>query len=158
VFTCFIDFIKEFDCVNHWKLFNKLLDDEIDIKIVNILVYWYTKQEMCVRWLTTLSSFFTIGNGTCQGGVLSPYLFSRYIRKLLSELEAARRVGCCVGGQLINVLAYADDNVLLLDAPSWKGLQQLLSVLEKHSASIDITCNAKKQSVWYLNQNNVQKS
>jgi len=75
-----------------------------------------------------MSSFFNIGNGTRQGGVLSPYLFSRYIRELLSELEAAR-VGCCVGGQLINVLAYADDIVLL--APSWKGLQQLLSVLEK---------------------------
>ena len=56
--------------------------------------------------LYNIYSFFTIGNGTRQGSVLSPHLFSRYIRELLSELEAAR-VGCCVGGQLINVLAYA---------------------------------------------------
>jgi len=32
----------------------------------------------------------------------------------------------------------------MLLAPSWKGLQHLLSILEKHSASIDMTCNAKK--------------
>ena len=42
----------------------------------------------------------------------------------------------------INVLAYADDIVLL--APSWNALQQLLSVLEMHIADIDMICNVKK--------------
>jgi len=92
------------DCVNYWKLFNKLLDDKIDINIVSILCYWYTKQELCIRWLTIMSSFFTIGNGTRQGGILSPYLFSRYIRELLSELETSC-IGCNIGGVYINVLA-----------------------------------------------------
>jgi len=127
--------------VNYWKLFNKLLDDKIDINVVNVLCYWYTKQELCIRWLNSISSFFTIGNGTRQGGILSPYLFSRYIRELLLELETSR-VGCNIGGIYINVLAYADDLVIL--APSWRGLQHLLSVLHKHSANIDMTCNSKK--------------
>ena len=141
VFASFIDFTKAFDCVNYWKLFNKLLDDKIDMQIVKLLTYWYTRQELCVRWITALSSFFSIGNGTRQGGVLSPYLFNRYIRELLRELEGTL-VGCCVGNMLVNVLAYADDIVLL--APSWRGLQCLLSLLEKHSVSIDLTCNVKK--------------
>ena len=34
VFTCFMDFSKAFDKVNYWKLFNKLLDDRIDVNIV----------------------------------------------------------------------------------------------------------------------------
>lgn len=51
-------------------------------------------------------------------------------------------VGCNIGGIFINVLAYADDIVLL--APSWNALQQLLSVLEMHIADIDMTCNVKK--------------
>jgi len=28
MFSCFIDFTKAFDKVNHWKLFLKLLDDQ----------------------------------------------------------------------------------------------------------------------------------
>jgi len=34
-------------------------------------------------------------------------------------------IGCNVGGTYVNILAYADDNVLL--APSWKGLQHLIN-------------------------------
>jgi len=54
VFACFIDYNKAFDSVNYWKLFNKLLDDKIDINIVSILCYWYTNQEL---WLASMSSF-----------------------------------------------------------------------------------------------------
>jgi len=111
VLACFIDYTNAFDCVNYWKLFSKLLDDKIDTNIVSILCYWYTKQELCIRWLTSLSSFFTMGNGTRQGGILSPYLFSRYIRELLLELETSR-VGCNIGGIFINVLAYEDSAFL----------------------------------------------
>jgi len=144
VFACFTDYTKAFDCVNYWKLFSKLLDDKIDTNIASILCYWYTKQELCIRWLTSLSSFFTMGNGTRQGGILSPYLFSRYIRELLLELETSR-VGCNIGGIFINVLAYADD--IVTSALSWRGLQQLLTVLYKHSTKIDMTCNNKKNSL-----------
>jgi len=34
---------------------------------------------MYVKWNSVVSDCFTITNGTRQGGVLSPYLFSRYI-------------------------------------------------------------------------------
>jgi len=76
---------------------------------------------------------------TRQGGILSTYLFSRYIRELLLQLETTH-VGCNIGGVYINVLAYADDNIVIL-APSWRGLQQLLSVQYKLSTNIDMTCN-----------------
>jgi len=141
VFACFIDFTKAFDHVNYWKLFNKLLDDHIDGNIVGILAYWYSHQEICVRWHNTLSKWFTMGNGTRQGGVLSPGLFSRYIRDLLSALVTTH-VGCNVGGIFYNVLAYADDLVLL--APSWTALQRLLNVFSVHIDEIDMTCNVKK--------------
>ena len=58
-----------------------------------------------------LSQFFTLGNGTRQGGVLSPWLFARYIRDLLKEVVTSR-IGCNTGGLFINILAYADDIVL----------------------------------------------
>jgi len=49
VFTCFVDITKAFDSVNYWKLFNKLLDDGIDV------AFWHSNQKICVRWQNTLS-------------------------------------------------------------------------------------------------------
>jgi hypothetical protein len=66
VFTCFLDFSKAFDKVNYWKLFNKLLDDKYDSRIVKLLAYWYSHQEACVRWHNNMSQFFTIGVSTRQ--------------------------------------------------------------------------------------------
>ena len=43
---------------------------------------------------------------------------------------------------MINVLAYADD--LVLCAPSWLALQQLLNVLSVHIKDINMTCNVNK--------------
>ena len=36
VLACFIDFSKAFDNVNYWKLFNKLLDDNVNIFIARL--------------------------------------------------------------------------------------------------------------------------
>ena len=141
VFASFVDFVKAFDYVNHWKLFLKLLQDNVDVNIVSLMAFWYANQQLCVRWMATFSRFFTTTNGTRQGGILSPYLFSRYIRELLSELVQTG-CGCCIGGVMLNVLAYADDIVLL--APSWRAMQDLLHFLNKLSTNIDMTCSTKK--------------
>ena len=93
----------------------QLLDDGVDLSFVRILVYWYTNQQARVRWNNTVSSKFFINNGTKQGGVLSPYLFTRYVRNLLTSV-AECGIGCCVGGLFTNIFSYADDMILL--APS----------------------------------------
>jgi len=72
VFVCFADFSKAFDKVNYWKLFKQLLDNGLSHLILSLLAYWYSHQRVCVLWRDTLSSSFVIGNGTKQGGVLSP--------------------------------------------------------------------------------------
>jgi hypothetical protein len=141
IFTCFVDFSKAFDRVNYWKLFNKLLDDNVDCNIVALLAVWYSKQSVCVRWKNTTSKPFNIGNGTRQGGLASPYFFTRYIRELISAV-ALSNVGCNLGGVFYNILAYADDIVLL--APSWKALQMLINVLNRYAQDIDMMCNIDK--------------
>jgi len=52
------------------------------------------------------------------------------------------RVGQIIGGMLCNVLAYADDIVLL--APMWRGLQHLISVLERHSIGVSKVTRKKR--------------
>ena len=87
VFTCLIDFSRAFDKVNYWKLFHMLLDDEVDCDVVAVLAAWYSKQSTCIRWKTTVSSSFSVGNVTRQGGLLSPYFFTRYIRDLIANVS-----------------------------------------------------------------------
>jgi len=53
---------------------------------------------------------------------------------------------------MVNILAYADDLVLL--APSWRALQQLLDKLHVTAGDIDMCCNSKK-TVQQLSTQNV---
>jgi len=75
----------------------KLLDDNIAVNLAAVLACWYSHQQISVRWKTVLSEPFLLGNGIRQGGVLSPYLFSRYIRELLAEVVSSN-IGCNIGG------------------------------------------------------------
>jgi hypothetical protein len=141
VFLCFVDFSKAFDKINYWKLFLKLLDDTVNTGIVALLAFWYSNQSSRIRWKSTLSDAFTNGNGTRQGGILSPYFFTRYIRELILEVLHCN-VGCNIGGIFCNILAYADDIVLL--APSWGALQCLINLLNSCAIDIDMSCNVAK--------------
>ena len=63
VFACFSEASKAFDKINHYTLFQKLLDRETPIILVRILLFWYTKQAMCVKWGNCMSDFFTYLTG-----------------------------------------------------------------------------------------------
>ena len=60
VYSCFLDASKAYDRVNHWTLFQKLLKRLISVIIVRILMFWYSNQNLCMKWGTQTSSFFTI--------------------------------------------------------------------------------------------------
>ena len=87
VFTCFLDASKAFDKINHYTLFQTLLDRETPIILVRILLlFWYTKQTMCVKWRNCMSDYFYVSNGVRKGGILSPKLYSVYVDDLSDYL------------------------------------------------------------------------
>ena len=144
VFPSFIDFSKGFDLVDYWLLFSELLDSKPTAKCfmaTRVLAFWYCHQSSVARWQSVFSSSFSISNGVRQGGILSPFLFRFYIRKLIHKLTQSG-IGCYMMNRFENLLAYADDLVLL--APSWQALQNLLHILEKASKEISMICNTKK--------------
>jgi len=148
VFASFVDFSKAFDKVNYWTLFKQLIDDEVNRQLVALLEFWYSHQQATVVWLNTQFSPFCVGNGTKQGGILSPFLFTRYIRPLLAVISSSN-VGCNIGGTAVNIFAYADDIVLL--APSWHALQDLLLLLDKCCKELGKLCNTNKTKCMILN-------
>ena len=81
-------------------------------------------------------------NGVRQGGNLSPKLFNVYIDSLLSAVREMR-IGCSIGSCAINIIAYADDIVLL--APGRSALQTLVTRCEQIALDLDIVFNTKKQ-------------
>ena len=99
--SCFLDASKAYDRVNHWTLFKKLLKGGISVIIVRILLFWYSKQEICIKWRNETSSCFTISNGVRQGGILSPVLFSIYMDDL-SVLLSRSGIGCHIDDLCIN--------------------------------------------------------
>jgi len=151
VFCCFVDFSKAFDNVDYWLLFCKLLDynkSDICLISVRLLAYWYSHQQMCVQWQNCHSTCFNIANGVRQGGVLSPFLFRVYIRELINSVVKSK-TGCYIAGVCVNLLAYADDIVLL--SPSWHGLQKLLNVIEKAATVVGMSFNTNKTVCMVVN-------
>ena len=78
-------------------LFTKLLDRRMPAIVVRTLIYVYEEQQAWVRLGKARSKSFGIANGTWQGSVLSPALFSVYMDDLGIRLRQAG-VGCHVVG------------------------------------------------------------
>ena len=138
---------KAFDMVNHHKLFEKLVKLKFPRMLVKLLIFWYSTQMVNVRWKSTVSSSFLMRNGTRQGSILSPYLFSVYMRDISSALNQSG-IGCHVGGNSCNIIFYADDMVIL--APSWESLQRLLNLAAHVVHGIEMTFNASKSVAMIL--------
>ena len=144
VFACFIDFNKAFDLVDYWILFSKLIETNCSatcFAATRLLAYWYSNQQMFVRWQNCSSVCFRITNGVRQGGILSPFLFRVYMRDLITKVTSLN-IGCSYANNILNLLAYADDMVLL--APSWHALQSLLLVVNDAAVKINMSFNTKK--------------
>ena len=75
------------------------------------------------------SSPFKLTNGTRQGSVLSPVLFSVYLDDLLKELRKLQ-LGCHIGGCWFGACGYADDLILL--APNREVLQKMVQVCQNY--------------------------
>ncbi|XP_026316031.1 uncharacterized protein LOC113227355 [Hyposmocoma kahamanoa] len=78
------------------------------------------------------------------GGLTSPKLFNLYINGLIEQLSGAR-VGCSIGGRVINNISYTDDMVLL--SPSVRALRRLLKICEQYAVAHELRYNAKKSEL-----------
>jgi len=106
------------------------------------------------RWQNISSAFFTITNGVRQGVISSPFLFRIYIRDLIDRVTTLN-LGCNIAGTVINLLAYADDMVVL--APCWQALQSLLLAVEDAASKINMSFNTKKTVCMVFNPYNRRK-
>ena len=109
------DYAKDFDCVDHNKLWNILDEMEILDYITCLLRNVYAGQEATVR-THGKTGWFQIGKAMYQNCILSPCLLSLYAEYIMRNAgldEAQARIK--VAGRNINNLRYADDTTLMAE-------------------------------------------
>ena len=127
VHCAMVDLTKAFDKVNYGKLMRKLRDSTLPKQIVDTMGYMFMNTYVNVQFAGVTSDPWKVGNGTRQGSVISPLLFSYYINEMTNCISDMHE-GCTLAGVKFNIICYVDDIALL--APSRIGLESLLETLE----------------------------
>ena len=97
IYSCFIDYAKAFDCVDHHNLWKILKEMGIPDHLTCLLRNLYAGQEATVRTRHGTTDWSQIGKGVRQSCILSPCLFNlcaEYIMKNagLDEAQAGIKI------------------------------------------------------------------
>ena len=105
---CTLDVTKAFDRLNIYGLVPKLVERKVPKSVIKIILNWYGKSSILVKWHDVLSNFVQLSHGVRQGGVLSPILFALYVDEMLCKLNNSN-LGCKFEGFPLAAIMYADD-------------------------------------------------
>ena len=150
VFGCALDASKAFDRIRHDKLFDVLLHRGLPPIILRVMIDMYTRQISRCVYFSAQSEYYSISNGTRQGGVASPILFIVYMDILYDRLKDAG-FGLHIGLMYYGVLGYADDLMLL--ASSVYTLQKMVTICEDFGREYDVLYNPTKSKVIVFDSN-----
>ena len=140
-FVAFVDLSKAFDRVDHFILGQQLLKRNVPPDIVLLLMHYFRNQQARVCWNGGQGGYSYINKGVRQGGIVSPFLFKLYIDGLIERISLSN-VGCMLGLIRINILAYADDIVLITDSES--NLKYLYNILNEEILKLRLMINKNK--------------
>ena len=85
IYFSFIEYAKAFNCVDHNKLWQTLQEMGIPDHLTCLLRNLYAVQEATVITGHGTTDWFQIGNGVCQGCILSPCLFNLHAEYIMQN-------------------------------------------------------------------------
>ena len=144
IYSCFIDYAKAFDCVDHKKLWKILKEMGIPDHLTCLLRKLYAGQEATVRTVHGTTDWFQIGKGVRQGCILSPCLFNLYAEYIMRNagLKEAQ-AGIKIAGRNINNLRYAGDTTLMAESEE----ESLLMKVKEESEKVGLKLNIQKTKI-----------
>ena len=145
LYTCFVDFSKAFDTVDHRLLWSKLSSYGLSSTMLNILQSMYGQASSRVTLNSDTSEEFLYRKGVRQGSNLSPRLFSLFIHDLEKYLVENNSGSIEINSTNLHLLLFADDLVLLADTPA--GLQKSIKILGDYCSKWNLRINMEKTKV-----------
>ena len=139
LYSCFIDFSKAFDSLDHSLLWSKLANFGLSSRILSLLQDMYSKVNSCVRVNGNTLTFFSCNKGVRQGCNLSPLLFCLCISDLESSLLNNGVLGVKLFNLCLPLLLFADDVLLFGNSP--EDLQHFHNILSSYCATWNLTVN-----------------
>ena len=127
-YFCFIEYAKDFDCVDHNKLWKILREMGIPDHLTCLLRNLYADQGATDITGHGTTDWFQIGKEVCQGCILSPCLFNFYAEYIMRNagLEDAQ-AGIKVAGRNpdMQICRYADiTSDMQMIPPLWQKVKR----------------------------------
>ena len=164
VYCAFVDYSKAFDLIERSSLWMKLLENNINGKILNVIKSMYMNAKSCVKSNGKISDYFSCCKGVRQGENLSPVLFAIYLNDFhafLNEKCVGLKDLCSIVNDELDiylklyVLLYADDTIIM--AESAADLQTALTRLHEYCTQWDLKVNISKTNVVIFSKGKVRK-
>ena len=143
----FLDSSKALDRVCRYILFQKLIEKQVPLILVQFVMYWYKNQMITIKWNNVFSHCFSITNGVRQEEILSPYLFNIYMDQHSGKSNQLD-IGCCIGDKCLTNLMYVDD--ICSFAPTFKGLHRLVDTCVEFAAKHNTVFDCWKTKAMYF--------
>jgi hypothetical protein len=86
VYVCALDAEAAFDGIPHAVMFLKAMDI-IPVIYWRMLVYWYQRLTVFIKWGDQTSEAIVISRGTRQGGLSSPFLFNLLYQDMVDVIS-----------------------------------------------------------------------
>ena len=91
LFTCFVDYTKAFDSVEHQQLWTAVREMGFPKRIVSLIEALYSGQQSAVRTDSGTTDWFSVNKDVRIGCIMSPQLFSVYTESIKREVEEEQR-------------------------------------------------------------------
>ena len=146
MYSCFIDYTKAFDGVDHNKLWKILKQMGLPDHLTCLLRNPCAGQEATARTRYAITDWLKIGKDICQDCILSLCLFNFYAESIMwnARLNEAQ-AGIKIARRNINNLRYADDTTLM--AESKEKLKNLLMKVKEKSEKAGLKFNIQKTKI-----------
>lgn len=167
LYCCFIDYKKAFDTINRSLLWGKLIEKEINGKILKVVYNMYENAKSCVKEKSLVSGLFACNMGVRQGENLSPFLFAIFLNdfehvlrskynglRTFEHLSSILSTNEVVFFLNLYTLLYADDTLVLAETPA--EMQLAMNEVHAYCDRWELSINQTKTKVVIFSRGKVK--